>query len=112
MGRGLRPDVGTVPFSSATKAGIALTKVIPTRSPKTLVHALTAMMQDMKTWEGTASELSSILPGTTDDVPVDATMMSKALAKLASTLATNGIAVEAMKRGKNRGIRLDAKGQD
>ena len=108
LGRGLRPDVGSVQQMKAERAKVASTK-------DTLVDALIAMMQDRETWEGTASELLSTLKtrtGTAESLPVDATRMSKALTKLASTLATNGINVEAKRRGKNRGIRLDAKRVD
>ena len=42
-------------------------------------------------WTGTATELLSRLRGSVDDVPVDATRLSKALKMLASPLADSGI---------------------
>jgi len=44
--------------------------------------------------------------GTTDGFPVDATRTSQTVHKLESILATNGIMVEAMKRGRKKDIRL------
>ena len=55
-------------------------------------------------WEGTSSELLEMLVG--DDIPVDATRLSKALTKLASQIAVRGVTLERMPRGKQRGIRL------
>ena len=93
MGRGLRPDVAIVRSESI-------------QTPVTLVDALTRMMQGRDVWEGTASELLVMLDGTTPELPVDATRLSKALNKLASQLAVRGMVVEHVKTAKRRGIRL------
>ena len=47
-----------------------------------------------------------------DDLPADATRLSKSLNKLASSLAVRGITVERMKRGKQRGIKLRRQGME
>ena len=93
MGRGLRPDV-------------AMVRSEPVQRPVTLVDAVVGLMQGRDTWEGTASELLVILDGTTYELPVDATRLSKALNRLASQLAVRGVAVEHVKTAKRRGIRL------
>ena len=67
---------------------------------------MVAFMDGRETWEGTASELLSTLEDATDDLPADATRLSKALSKLASQLALKGVVVERMTRGRQRGIRL------
>ena len=72
----------------------------------TLIDAVADLMQERSTWEGTVSELLSTLEGATDDLPADATRLSKALGKLASQLAVRGVVVERMTRGRQRGIRL------
>ena len=94
MGRGLRPDVG-----NNSPAPAELGRV-------TLLDAVADLMHERSTWEGTVSELLSTLEGATDDLPADATRLSKALSKLASQLAVRGVIVERMTRGRQRGIRL------
>ena len=94
MERGLRPDVG-----NNSPAPAELGRV-------TLLDAVADLMHERSTWEGTASELQSTLEGATDDLPADATRLSKALSKLASQLAVRGVIVERMTRGRQRGIRL------
>ena len=94
MGRGLRPDVGNDSPAPAQ----------PARG--TLLDAVADLMQERSTWEGTASELLSTLASATEDLPVDATRLSKELSKLASQLAVRGVVVERMTRGRQRGIRL------
>ena len=71
------------------------------------------MMQALETWEGTANALLSTriaVSGMANGLPVDATRMGKKVRELVSTLATNSIVVQELKRGKRRGIRLDASG--
>jgi len=72
----------------------------------TLLDAVADLLQERSTWEGTVSELLSTLEGATDDLPGDATRLSKALGKLASQLAVRGVVVERMTRSRQRGIRL------
>ncbi len=94
MERGLRPDVGN-------------DSPAPAQPPRvTLLDAVADLMQERSTWEGTASELLSTLESATDDLPVDATRLSKELSKLASQLALKGVVIERMTRGRQRGIRL------
>ena len=94
MERGLRPDVGNNSPAPAQPARV------------TLLDAVADLMQERSTWEGTVSELLSTLESATDDLPADATRLSKALSKLASELALKGVVVERMTRGRQRGIRL------
>ena len=93
MGRGLRPDVAMGKRESVPAA-------------PTLLDAVTTMMQDRDTWEGTATDLLTTLDGKCDEVPVDATRLSKALSKLASQLEGAGITLERLTRGKQRTLRL------
>ena len=94
MERGLRPYVGNDSPAPAQPGQV------------TLLDAVADLMQERSTWEGTVSELLSTLEGATDDLPGDATRLSKALGKLASQLAVRGVVVERMTRGRQRGIRL------
>ena len=94
MGRGLRPDVGNNSPAPAQPARV------------TLLDAVADVRQERSTWEGTVSELLSTLEGATDDLPADATRLSKELSKLTSQLALKGVVVERMTRGRQRGIRL------
>lgn len=90
LGRGLRPEIGIPNEHDNTPAG------------NTLEDAIKGLVG----WSGTATELLSILRGSIDDVPVDATRLSKALNMLASRLARTGIHV-AMTRNRNaRGISI------
>ena len=93
MGRGLRPDVAMGKRESVPAA-------------PTLLDAVTAMMQDRDTWEGTATDLLTTLDGKCDEVPVDATRLSKALSKLVSQLEGAGIRLERLTRGRQRTLRL------
>ena len=94
MGRGLRPDVGNDSPAPAQPARV------------TLIDAVAGLMQERSTWEGTASELLSTLESATDDLPADATRLSKELSRLASQFVLRGVVVERMTRGRQRGIRL------
>ena len=67
MRRGLRPDVGNNSPAPAEPGRV------------TLIDAVVDLMQERTTWEGTASELLSTLEGATDDLPADATRLSKEL---------------------------------
>ena len=91
MGRGLRPD-----------AGLPVTK----SSHTTLVDAVVELMRSRSAWEGTASQLLEVLDGMADELPVDATRLSKALNRLASQLVVRGVTVETLPRGRQRGLRL------
>jgi len=90
----LRPDVGNDSPAPARPARV------------TLLDAVADLMQDRSTWEGTVSELLSTLEGATDDLPADATRLSKELSKLTSQLALKGVVIERMTRCRQRGIRL------
>ena len=92
MGRGFRPDVA----DASSRHKVAVTG--------SLLDAVINFMDGRDIWEGTSSELLEMLVG--DDIPVDATRLSKALTKLASQIAVRGVALERMPRGKRRGIRL------
>ena len=93
LGRGLSPD-------------IAMGKRESVPAAPTLVDAVTTLMQDRDTWEGTTSELLTTLDGKCDEVPVDATRLSKALSKLVSQLEGAGITLEHLTRGRQRTLRL------
>ena len=94
MERGLTPDVGNDSPVPAQPARV------------TLLDAVAGLLQERSTWEGTASELLSTLESATDDLPADATRLSKALGKLASQLVLKGVVVERMTRGRQRGVRF------
>ena len=93
MGRGLSP-------------GIAMVKRESVPAAPTLLDAVTTMMQDRDTWEGTATDLLTTLDGKCDEVPVDATRLSKTLSKLVSQLEGAGIRLERLTRGRQRTLRL------
>ena len=80
LGRGLRP-------------GIAVDATPPSLQCHSLQDAIVELMDDMESWDGTATELLSRLNGSVDGIPGDATRLSKALAKLASPLSDAGITV-------------------
>jgi hypothetical protein len=104
MSRGFRPDI--------TATATRVVRPTPKPSPVVLIDALINMVRARETWEGTAGELLAALravSGTASGLPVDPTRMGKKLRELASQLATNGITVQEMKRGRNRGYRLDAR---
>ena len=92
LGRGFRPDVA----DASSRHKVAVTG--------SLLDAVINFMDGRDIWEGTSSELLEMLVG--DDIPVDATRLSKALTKLASQIAVRGVTLERMPRGKQRGIRL------
>ena len=58
-----------------------------------LLNAVVELVRDRGSWNGTATELLSRLNGSVDGIPGDATRLSKALAKLASSLSDAGITV-------------------
>ena len=91
---GLTPDVGNDSPTPAQPARV------------TLLDAVADLLQELSTWESTASELLSTLERATDDLPLDATRLGKELSKLASQLAVRGVVVGRMTRGRLRGIRL------
>ena len=80
LGRGLIP-------------GIAVDVKTTSLQRHSLQDAVVKLMDDSKSWDGTATELLSILNGSVDGIPGDATRLSKALAKLASPLSDAGITV-------------------
>jgi hypothetical protein len=84
LGRGLRPEIGIPDDHGNTTTG----------------NSLEDAVIGLVGWSGTATELLSILRGSIDDVPADATRLSKALKMLASHLADSGIHV-AMTRNRN-----------
>ena len=89
LGRSLRPDVGTLPTPR------------PTRTIEVV-----GLLRDRDTWEGTATELLSRLKWAVDDIPDDATRLSKTLTKLASPLSAAGIRVARTRTNNSRGILL------
>ena len=92
MERGFRPDVA----DASSRHKVAVTG--------SLLDGVINFMDGRDIWEGTSSELLEMLVG--DDIPVDATRLSKRLTKLASQIAVRGITLERMPRGKQRGISL------
>ena len=80
LGRGLIP-------------GIAVDVKTTSLQRHSLQDAVVKLMDDSKSWDGTATELLSILNGSADGIFGDATRLSKALAKLASSLSDAGITV-------------------
>ena len=116
MGRGLRPDVGTLPAPRPTRtievderAQNSTHVISPKASPRsrvTLADAVVGLLRDRDTWEGTATELLSRLKGAVDDVPEDAIRLSKALAKLSSPLSAAGIRIARTRTNNSRRILL------
>ena len=83
LGRGLRPGI----------AVNVKTTSLQCHSLQDVQNAVVELMDDSKSWDGTATELLSTLNGSVDGIPGDATRLSKALAKLASSLSDAGITV-------------------
>jgi len=116
LGRGLRPDVGTLPAPRPTRtievdesAENPTHTISPKASPRsrvTLADAVVGLLRDRDTWEGTATELLSRLKGAVDDVPEDAIRLSKALAKLSSPLSAAGIRIARTRTNNSRRILL------
>ena len=63
-------------------------------------------MDGREAWEGTASELLSMLEPMASGLPADGTRLSKELFGLASQLAARGIGIERLPRGRQRGVRV------
>ena len=94
LGKGLRPEIG-IPDKSYNVT-----------TPQLQCNSLLNAVIGLVGWSGTATQLLSMLDGSIEDVPVDATRLSKALNMLASHLADSGIHV-AMTRNRNaRGISI------
>ena len=72
----------------------------------TLVDAVVALVDEVGPLECTASELLTMLEGVADEVPRDATRLSRALTGLASQLAARSIVLERVKTSQGRVIRL------
>ena len=72
----------------------------------TLLDAVVALVEELGTVECTATELLNKLQGVADELPQDATRLSKALTGLASQLAARGIVMERIKTTQGRVIRL------
>ena len=88
LGKGLRPEVAA--------GGVRMT----------LKEAVVGFMKGRDVWEGTGTELLEELRSITEELPPDATRLSKSLSKLASQQVDWDIAVERTKTAKKRGIRL------
>lgn len=88
LGKGLRPEVAV--------GGVRMT----------LKEAVVGFMKGKGVLEGTGTELLEKLRAITEELPPDATRLSKSLGKLASQQDDWGIAVERTKTAKKRGIRL------
>ena len=96
LSRGLRPDIGVI-------GGVGTVSPVIT---VTLLDAVVSLVNEAGTLECTASELLDQLQGVADDLPQDATRLSRLLTGLASPLASNGIILERTKTKQRRGIRL------
>ena len=93
LGKGLRPEVAV--------GGVRMT----------LEEAVVGFMKGKDVWEGTGTELLEELRAITEELPPDATRLSKSLGKLASQKEDWDIAVERTKTAKKRGIRLSHLGE-
>ena len=67
---------------------------------------MVSLVDEAGTVECTASKLLEQLQGLADDLPQDATRLSRTLTGLASQLAARGIVLERVKTSKGRVIRL------
>ena len=74
----------------------------------TLAQAVASLTDNYynRPWRGTASDLLHALEGKTNDIPVDATRLSKQLNNIASQLLDNDVVVERVKYAKKREIVL------
>ena len=100
LGKGLRPGIAGVgiapPVAGTLSSGTTVT----------LVDAVVALVDEAGTLECTASELLKQLEGVADELPQDATRLSRALTGLASQLAERSIVLERVKTSQGRVIRL------
>ena len=96
MSRGFRPNIGAASQGAQTGPSVTVT----------LLDALVALVDDAGILEGTATELLTKLQGVADELPQDATRLSKGLTGLASQLAARGIVLERVKTSQGRVIRL------
>ena len=101
LSRGLRPDTGTG-INKETHSNNVENYVCTT----TLLDAVVELVEEHGVVEVTASELLNQLKGRTNELPGDATRLSRLLTGLASPLASNGIILERTKTKQRRGIRL------
>ena len=99
MGRGLRPDVVSRPQESSTA------RTVPA-VVSTLLDAVVELMQDRDTWEGTASELLTVLADSTDDVPASAARLSRDINGIEQGLSVRSIGIERTRDYRRRGVRL------
>ena len=99
MGRGLRPDVVSRPQESSTA------RTVPAAA-STLLDAVVELMQDRDTWEGTASELLTVLASSTDDVPASAARLSRDINGIEQGLSVRSIGIERTRDYRRRGVRL------
>mgnify|MGYP001189484580 CR=1 FL=1 len=70
------------------------------------LDAVVGLADDAGTLECTASELLTMLEGVADELPRDATRLSRALTGLASQLAARSIVLERVKTSQGRVIKL------
>ena len=99
MGRGLRPDIWNRPQESSTA------RTVPAAA-STLLDAVVELMQDRDTWEGTASELLTVLASSTDDVPANAARLSRDINGIEQELSVRNIGIERTRDYRRRGVRL------
>ena len=103
LNRGLRPEIG-IPDTSYNVT-------TPRLQCNPLLNAVVELVRGRDSWEGTATELLSMLDGSVDDPPKDATRLSKALKMLASPLADAGIHVAMTRTRHARGISIMTLGE-
>ena len=104
MGRGLRPDVVSrlkLPRLQESSAA----RTVPAAA-STLLDAVVELMQDRDTWEGTASELLTVLADSTDDVPASAARLSREINGIEQELSVRNIGIERTRDYRRRGVRL------
>ena len=104
MGRGLRPDVVSrlkLPRLQESNAA----RTVPAVA-STLLDAVVELMQDRDTWEGTASELLTVLASSTDDLPASAARLSRDINGIEHELSVRNIGIERTRDYRRRGVRL------
>ena len=94
LDRGLRPEIG-IPDKSYNVT-----------TPQLQCNSLLNTVIGLVGWSGTATELLSILRGSVDDVPVDATRLSKALNMLASRLTHARVHIDITRNRNARSISI------
>ena len=99
IGRGLRPDVGNRPQESSTA------RAVPAAA-STLLDAVVELMQDRDVWEGTASELLTVLANSTDDLPASAARLSRDINGIEHEPSVRNIGIERTRDYRRRGVRL------